>query len=95
MHSDVRKLNRVIVPKGLRALPMRCNGGKALIYVYRPSCLKRDLADGLAGSLLQAIGYPCEMAERCVIHLIKKLRVCSEFPHEIGLFLGYPPEDVL
>ena len=25
---------------------------------------------------------------------MKKLRKDGEFPHEIGLFLGYPPEDV-
>ncbi len=25
---------------------------------------------------------------------MKRLKECEEFPHEIGLFLGYPPEDV-
>ena len=27
--------------------------------------------------------------------LSTRLRMGKEFPHEIGLFLGYPPEDVL
>ena len=31
---------------------------------------------------------------RCVCRLVEKLRKDSEFPHEIGLFLGYPAEDV-
>lgn len=35
-----------------------------------------------------------ESPERCVIQLIKRLGESDEFPHEIGLFLGYPPEDV-
>ena len=26
--------------------------------------------------------------------MIRRLRQSGEFPHEIGLFLGYPPEDV-
>ena len=26
--------------------------------------------------------------------LIERLRAYDEFPHEIGLFLSYPPEDV-
>ena len=30
----------------------------------------------------------------CVTRLMKLLREGGEFPHEIGLFLGYPPEDV-
>ena len=25
---------------------------------------------------------------------MKRICECDEFPHEIGLFLGYPPEDV-
>ena len=29
------------------------------------------------------------------VHLIHRLRSEGEFPHEIGLFLSYPPEDVL
>jgi hypothetical protein len=28
-------------------------------------------------------------------HLAKRFREGAEFPHEIGFFLGYPPEDVL
>lgn len=30
----------------------------------------------------------------CINRLIKKLREEPDFPHEIGLFLGYPLEDV-
>ena len=30
-----------------------------------------------------------------MVHLIHRLRSEEEFPHEIGLFLSYPPEDVL
>lgn len=30
-----------------------------------------------------------------MIHLISRLRSEEEFPHEIGLFLSYPPKDVL
>ena len=40
-------------------------------------------------------GYTPEDSNRCVIHLIQRLRSDGEFPHEIGLFLSYPPEDVL
>ena len=39
-------------------------------------------------------GYNISTGERCVVHLIKRLAECDEFPHEIGLFIGYPPEDV-
>ena len=35
-----------------------------------------------------------ENAERCIRTLIARLHENADFPHEIGLFLGYPPEDV-
>ena len=52
--------------------------------------LYRDLNDPTAAHL----GYPCANADRCVVALVEKLHKCNEFPHEIGLFLGYPPDDV-
>ena len=33
-------------------------------------------------------------SDRCVVDLVRRLKVSAEFPHEIGLFLGYPPLDV-
>ena len=44
--------------------------------------------------LLEESGYPCHSAGQCVACLIRRLRESDEFPHEIGLFLSYPPEDV-
>lgn len=35
-----------------------------------------------------------EIAQMSVAQLVARLRAAGEFPHEIGLFLGYPPEDV-
>ena len=31
---------------------------------------------------------------KCLAALTRKIRSGEEFPHEIGLFLSYPPEDV-
>lgn len=41
--SSLRKLNRKLVPKGIRVLPLRFSKKRALIYVYRPEELERDL----------------------------------------------------
>lgn len=92
--EGVRQLNRRLVPNGLRVVPVRRQAGKALIYVYRPTRLRQDLAQPDARRLLAARGYPCDQPERCVARLMQRLGQAAEFPHEIGLFLGYPPEDV-
>lgn len=92
--DDVRQLNRRLVPKGLRILPLRYTGERALIYVFRPNDLKRDLLDRTAISLLKKRGYQDIRAEPCLCQLMNRFREGGEFPHEVGLFLGYPPEDV-
>ena len=95
MTEDVRRLNRVLVPKGLRLLPLRYQDRKALLYLYRPSELRKDLKDQLAGTLLAEAGYPNKGSEQCVAYLARRFRSGGEFPHEVGLFLSYPPQDVL
>lgn len=94
LRGNIRTLNRKLGSKGLRVLPLRLNGEKALMYVYRPSILKRDLTDKTAAKLLEEHGYTTGSCESCIVQLIQRIRKLSDFPHEIGLFLGYPPEDV-
>lgn len=94
MRRSVRGINCRLSGKGLRAMPLRYCDGKALIYIYRPCMLRRDLCDDAACSLLREQGYTCNNPNRCLTRLREKMRCCEDFPHEIGLFLGYPPEDV-
>lgn len=94
MRSSVRLWNKTLSGKGLRVLPLRYRNEKALIYIYRPRKLKEDLADETACRLLLERGYHPDNPEGCVANLVRRVSDCEEFPHEIGLFLGYPPEDV-
>ena len=66
-----------------------------VVMAYRAYQRRRqDLEDAEAVRLLEESGYPCHSAGQCVACLIRRLRENDEFPHEIGLFLSYPPEDV-
>mgnify|MGYP002168010469 CR=1 FL=1 len=93
--KDLCRLNKKLVPKGIRILPLRVCKGRALIYAYRPNALESDLTDYRARALLLKYGYVPENPNGCVVHLIHRLRSEGEFPHEIGVFLGYPLEDVV
>ena len=95
LRQEVRRINRLLAGKGLCLLPLRFDGSRALLYLYRPSRLRQDLEDAEAVRLLEESGYPCHSAGQCVACLIRRLRESEEFPHEIGLFLGYPIEDVV
>ena len=94
MNQAIRMMNQRLADKGLRMIPLRYKDGKALIYLYRPSLLEKNLADAEAVKLMQESGYEQLTSSRCIARLISRLMNTDEFPHEIGLFLGYPPEDV-
>jgi hypothetical protein len=66
-----------------------------LLLFYRPGVLSKELRQPEAMKLLEAYGYRREdtLAE-LLEHLRLRMRLRKTFPHEIGLFLGYPPEDV-
>ena len=94
LRVQLRDVNRRLRPKGLRVLPLRMNGKRALIYVFRPGKLAGDLAGSEAGEILERCGYCSGNCAECLARLGKRLRERGDFPHEIGLFLGYPAEDV-
>ncbi len=92
--EHVRRYNRMLVPKGLCMLPLRYTGKNALIYVFRPARLQKDLAVREARSILESYGYEREDPLGCIIKLMRRMQDGENFPHEVGLFLSYPPEDV-
>ena len=92
--EDLRNLNKRLYSKGISIIPVKYKNHKALIYAYRPGKLKMDLSAPLTQKILFALGYPVNSPQKCIAKLMGKLRTNEAFPHEIGLFLGYPPEDV-
>ena len=94
MGADLRALNALLGSRGLRLLPLRYGDGRALLYLFRPAKLRRDLRAACAEELLREAGYDGLRPEQCLKRLCLRLREGTDFPHEIGLFLSYPPEDV-
>lgn len=95
--SDMNRVNGIFVKKGIKAIPIRYLNHRALIYIFRPSFLEKDLCDKDTADLLKELGYDVEDTDACIDCLRKKLEIITsskDFPHEIGLFLGYPVEDV-
>ena len=95
--EDIREMNQIFVRKGLRAVPMNYRKGRVLLYLYRPEQLARLLQQKEIRAFLKRFGYDCRDTARCIAKLSQRIRVrksSDEFPHEIGIFLGYPLEDV-
>lgn len=81
------------------ALTIVCACGQRwLLLVYRRQMLTEQLQNPQIRSLLKPEGYPVSedaTLEQLIAHLSKRLRSSEGFPHEIGVFLGYPLEDVI
>lgn len=95
--DDVRQFleeqNRAFRHKGLRLVALKMADGLALIYVYRRRQLDRVLLAAENRNFLVGCGYTDFMEDNCLDILRGRLRR-REFPHEIGVFLGYPLADI-
>ncbi|MBR2294896.1 MAG: DUF3793 family protein [Clostridiales bacterium] len=94
LRDDLIRLNKTLGRKGIRIIPLKMYKDHALIYLYRPEMLAGDLEDPLAAKMLRSLGYSCDSVAGNVAELALRIRSGKSFPHEIGLFLGYPPSDV-
>jgi len=65
----------------------------ALIYVFRERDMKKLFYDTQIRDFMKEYGYSGSLDE-VVHHLSNRVRTQDCFPHEIGVFLGYPLEDV-
>lgn len=67
---------------------------KTQLFFYHQGCLQAVLADGVNRLFLMRLGYPEQgTADQYVRILIQRMRG-TPFPHEAGLFFGYPIKDV-
>ncbi|MGI6221598.1 MAG: DUF3793 family protein [Coriobacteriales bacterium] len=93
---------RKLAPLGIRIRMLTTCANGPLIYVYRPVELARTFSQPEAAALLERDGYPADSLDAQLAELTARLERSlpshggpCEFPHEIGLFLGYPIADVV
>ncbi|MCQ4794289.1 DUF3793 family protein [Anaerofustis stercorihominis] len=94
LKADVKKWNRELNKKGIILEIIKQNTDTALIYVYRVKKLREDINNENAKKFLYKYGYEDFNTYYMIKRLKTRLRESEEFPHEIGMFLGYPLEDV-
>lgn len=95
LDADIKEKNDLLNPRGLyfRILKRSNLTGLALIYVYRKTKLEKVLQNKEIQNFLAEHEYIAFDLES-VFATISKHFENSEFPHEIGVLLGYPLEDI-
>ncbi len=97
MHAMAERWAAELEPKGVTvSIIKECPVTHAyLVYVYRAKSLEESLQQPDVQQYLLREGYPQGGLQECLDHLSRCLCCEAEFPHEIGIFLGYPLEDVV
>lgn len=84
----------------LEALHLECrilrnDGIDLVVLFFRRAVLERTLASSEAAGFLKECGYPSGQGMAAILEeLTMRCRQGENFPHEIGIFLGYPLKDV-
>ncbi len=93
--SDAAEADALLCARGVRVRILGSCGEGKLVYVYRPAALEKRLRDEGVRAFLRRRGYDPDDAEKCFSRLSDLLAGGGEFPHEVGIFLDYPLEDVI
>jgi hypothetical protein len=87
-----------LLPRNISFFVLRTGADHLLIFLYEKNLLEKTLSCDAIRRLLSDFGYPVAIPAAFsifrVLEYLKTRFMKNEFPHEVGLFLGYPPEDV-
>jgi hypothetical protein len=93
MSEALNTANSALNSKGVFLEALRNGRLSILVLVYRKTHLEALLNNEKAAGILRDKGYPVGSVADCIDFLKSRISAGS-FPHEIGILLGYPPEDV-
>lgn len=95
VEDHIHYFNQKAATKGLCIRVLHENPKAILIIMYREALLLKQISDSKIHDYLKICGYQsCTTVEDYLAVLSQRIAQNNSFPHEIGLFLGYPLEDV-
>ena len=97
--KEIDRYKKELAPLGISVEYLYCKQNRVYLLVYRKDMMLQYLRQPAVKEFLIKEGYPANIGEEeslyqtlCILrkHIIQG----AEFPHEVGFFFGYPPEDV-
>ena len=93
-YRGMKKISDLFEKRGFKAVPLKGNVKRVAVLIYNERALGDILFSSEIKNFLAGHGYRYENVKEAVETF--KIRMKKEdFPHEIGVFLGYPLADVL
>ena len=95
LNDFLMRWNTRLYEKGISLACLHVLSCGALIYVYREKNLMEELEKTGVKNFLIRCGYENFNTPLLIKKLSRRFYESQEFPHEIGVFLGYPLVDVI
>lgn len=95
LKENLSEWGGVLYSSGIRFFVLKEDEKSALVYVYRAGALGKILEDARVRSFLKKCEYTDFSTEAVLKKLKERFSQGGDFPHEIGIFLGYPLGDVI
>lgn len=93
--AEFQRVQAALSSRGVSLTILRVLDARALVYVYREEALASLLAQADVQAFLRVMGYCAFSPDAALAFLRQRLAQSPCFPHEIGVFLGYPLSDVI
>lgn len=84
----------VLHESGLVGCELADRGDSLLLLIYHPAALAELLRRPNVTAVLRRAGYPVPASPETLLQVLAARLTGKSFPHEIGVFLGYPLKDV-
>ena len=95
VHQKIDFFNRKAAGKGLKIRILCECPRRVLVLIYNITLMKKQLSEPDRMKLMEEYGYnPASSVDEILTVLAEKIVGGADFPHEIGIFLGYPVHDI-
>lgn len=93
-----RKIRAYLKKSRIICIPLYVDAEKEVLFLYRYEQLERHLKNREVREFLRGCGYESFEVASVLVRLRRRYRlyagISKEFPHELGVLLGYPVGDV-
>lgn len=93
-----RKIRAYLKKSRIICIPLYADAEKEVLFLYRYEQLERHLKNWEVREFLRGCGYESFEVASVLVRLRRRYRlyagISKEFPHELGVLLGYPVGDV-
>jgi len=97
--SESKSLREYLSDIDILFCPLASKGNYITWFIYKEKLLTKTLNKADVRYILEELGYQTQALKHCLNCLRERFTNChrekQEFPHELGLFLDYPAEDVI